>query len=313
MGPNATLKDFLSEIDRYQSMSKAANALFVTQPYISQTVHKQEKKLGVLLVEHRGKGTQLTFAGQRLLQYLIEQDRNYSRMRREMASIAQYQSGVIRIGTNQPLGHYLLPEVLSQFRQRYPHLEIILTEMATDKGAYLLENDQLELFCGMQIDKKQLTYVPITQEPYYVAASGESTLVTATTAGKVTLLQNPRLLNGQPLISIPSDSRFQQRVEDYLVTQRVDYHRIAVVPDLDLAADLVRHQTGVTFSIRSTLKKLGLFDDPKVAVFQIPVGIMQIDSGVSYKSGGDPAINDLVTLILANLKMQLATMPKILV
>lgn len=165
------IKQFLDQIDRYQSISKTAMHLYVTQPYVSQTIRKIEKDLGVALIQHQYRGTQLTYAGKRLLDYLNDENENYIRMRHEMAKIAHYQNGSIRIGLNQPYGHYLMFDILQEFRKAYPSLEIILTEMATDKGAYLLENGQLDMFYGMYINKKDLTFMPVTNEPCYVVIS----------------------------------------------------------------------------------------------------------------------------------------------
>lgn len=305
-------KQFLDQINQCHSISKAAMRLYVTQPYISQTIHKLEKDLGVALIQHQYQGTQLTYAGKRLLDYLKDQDENYIRMREEMKKIAHYQNGVLRMGFNQPIGHYLIPAILPKFRKAYPDLQIILTEMSTDKGAYLLENGQLDVFYGMYIKKKNLVYMPVADEPYYVVVSNQDNKASINKEKNISLLTDSTILNDKKLISIPADSRFQQQVDRYLSKNQIKVKRSIVVPDLDLAANLVHYQEGITFSAQGILQKQHLFNDPLVDIFQIPLASMRIDSGISFKSNDNPTVNLMMSLMIAQLRKEQQKMPEII-
>lgn len=80
---NKNLKPFLEEINRTHSMSEAARVLFVSQPYISQTLRKSEGEFGVSLTHPVAGKITLTYAGQRLLDYLIQEDKNLLRLKKK--------------------------------------------------------------------------------------------------------------------------------------------------------------------------------------------------------------------------------------
>lgn len=68
---------YLIEIAKYNSISKAANELFVTQPSISKAIHELEMDLGITVFERSNRGVTFTSEGLELLSYakiMIEQE-----------------------------------------------------------------------------------------------------------------------------------------------------------------------------------------------------------------------------------------------
>lgn len=68
---------YLIEIDRHHSISKAASALFVTQPSISKAIKDLEEELRIVILERTNRGVSFTKEGEELLFYarmLIEQE-----------------------------------------------------------------------------------------------------------------------------------------------------------------------------------------------------------------------------------------------
>jgi len=73
-----TLQQFryIVEIAKHNSISKAASALYVTQPSISKSVHEMENELGIIILDRTNKGVAFTKDGRELLFYarmLLEQ------------------------------------------------------------------------------------------------------------------------------------------------------------------------------------------------------------------------------------------------
>ncbi|MPM32609.1 HTH-type transcriptional regulator HdfR [bioreactor metagenome] len=73
-----TLQQFryIVEIAKYNSISKAASALYVTQPSISRAVREMENELGITILDRTNKGVVFTKDGMELLFYakmLLEQ------------------------------------------------------------------------------------------------------------------------------------------------------------------------------------------------------------------------------------------------
>lgn len=276
--------------------------LFVSQPYISQTLHKSEEEFGVSLTHPVAGKITLTYAGQRLLDYLIQEDKNYLRLKKEMAEIASYTSGVIRIGTNKPLGHYLLPLVLPKFNELYPKLQVKLLELTTEKANYLLNNDELDVFLGLHLEKKGLSFIPVNLSTPYLVVSNQTDVFDPKLVGKDIVLTKTadivNLINGQNYIELSPETLYQQQVSDFFMTQKIQTNSIAVVPDFDLATELVKYHLGMTVTTNYLINKYQLRQDDMVNIYRLPSDLISLDTGVSYKNDDDAAIHQMVSLIM---------------
>ncbi|KZL38895.1 LysR family transcriptional regulator [Secundilactobacillus collinoides] len=299
---NKNLKPFLEEINRTHSMSEAARVLFVSQPYISQTLRKSEGEFGVSLTHPVAGKITLTYAGQRLLDYLIQEDKNLLRLKKEMTEIASYTSGVIRVGTNKPLGHYLLPSVLPKFNELYPKLQVKLLELTTEKANYLLNNDELDVFLGLHLEKKGLSFIPVVMTNSYLVVSNQTDVFDPELVGKEIVLPDAesvsKLIDGQNYIELTPDTLYQQQVSDFFMQQKIRTNTIAVVPDFDLATELVKYHLGMTVTTNYVIDKYDLRKDDTVNIYRLPENLISLDMGISYKSDDDAAINQMVDLIM---------------
>ena len=59
-----------SEVAKYQSFSRAAKALYMTQPAVSQAIMNLEKDLNIRLFTRTSKGVTLTTDGELLFEYV---------------------------------------------------------------------------------------------------------------------------------------------------------------------------------------------------------------------------------------------------
>ena len=110
---------------RLQSISRAAEHIFASQPAVSQQVRTLEEELGVSLFERSGPRIALTPAGARLYQLaspLVEGlDRLPDTFIEQHHGIA---SGVLNIAAGQTTSGMVLPEYLKEFRHRHPDIRV---------------------------------------------------------------------------------------------------------------------------------------------------------------------------------------------
>jgi DNA-binding transcriptional LysR family regulator len=108
------------------SFSRAAEALFLTQPTISEHVRSLENELGVQLLDRLGRGATPTRAGQLLLGYAR---RMLTLGREARQAIDQFQgrmSGELVVGGSTIPGEYVLPTLIGAFKGKYPDISICL-------------------------------------------------------------------------------------------------------------------------------------------------------------------------------------------
>ncbi|MDH3667446.1 MAG: LysR substrate-binding domain-containing protein [Paracoccaceae bacterium] len=101
--------------------SRAAEALHLTQPAISDQVRKLEEEYDLILFNRRKKQVSLTNAGERLLEItrrLFEVEKQAHDMLSESRSL---RSGLLRVIADS--AHHALP-VIGRFRERYPGIEL---------------------------------------------------------------------------------------------------------------------------------------------------------------------------------------------
>lgn len=141
--------ELIEAIVEQGNLTNAAQALFVSQPYLSKLLKKLEQDLGTPIFERLPRQMMLTFAGERYLDYLKKMAAYEKNMQAEIEMITQHTRGRIKLGINPALGSALLPKILPPFMRAYPGIEIELHEENAQTLEYLLENNLIDLGIGM--------------------------------------------------------------------------------------------------------------------------------------------------------------------
>jgi DNA-binding transcriptional LysR family regulator len=113
-----------------QSVSRAAEKLYITQSAMSARIAALEQELGTMLVDRRDRQFRLTFAGQRFLKHagrLLELQRE---IKSEMGGEAPPEVQM-RIGAIESVLHSWLIPWVEQLRGEYPELELELSVETT--------------------------------------------------------------------------------------------------------------------------------------------------------------------------------------
>jgi DNA-binding transcriptional LysR family regulator len=117
------LRYFTSVADT-RHFTRAAEAVHVAQPSLSQQIRALERELGAELF-HRARGhIGLTDAGEALLPLARRILADAETARREVQEVAQLRGGRVRLGAPPSLCASLVPDVLSDFHARYPGVEL---------------------------------------------------------------------------------------------------------------------------------------------------------------------------------------------
>src|SRR5271166_2951714 len=104
--------------------SRAAERIHVSQPAISMQVGELEAQLGLTLFHRLGRGVKLTAAGQLLLGYAQRLGALAVEAERAMGEVRGLCRGRLAIGASTTIGVYLLPNLLGEYRRRYPGIDL---------------------------------------------------------------------------------------------------------------------------------------------------------------------------------------------
>lgn len=126
-----------------QSISRAAESLFITQQTLSAHMAALEKELGVRLFTRR-PAFRLTWAGERFYHYCLQFQRLQTAMEEEFRDLAQTGSGQLRVGISQTRSLILMPPVLTRLRETHPRLQVRLSEQTNEGLIQRLEKGELD-------------------------------------------------------------------------------------------------------------------------------------------------------------------------
>jgi len=145
------LRVFCEVVER-NGFTRAAEALYLTQPAVSRQVRELERHYGVELFEQIGKRIFPTEAGTTLYNYARQLFHTLDDLEVEINQIKGLKSGHLRIAASATAGTYLIPHLLGRFKKKYPGVEIIL-----------------EIYNSQQVEQRLLQYqqldLGITERP----------------------------------------------------------------------------------------------------------------------------------------------------
>ena len=151
------------QVVRLGSVSRAAEALFVSQPAISLQLQALEREYGSHLFERSGRRLSPTREGQLLFemaQPLVEGVDGLAAVFRE--KVSGLDAGELHIAANSSTILYLLPRIVDAFRQQHPDVRLTLHNAISADGTDLLREDAVDLAVGSMVDvPADLSYEPV--------------------------------------------------------------------------------------------------------------------------------------------------------
>lgn len=108
---------------RLGSVTKAADALHLTQPAITARLRNLQTAMGTELFDRSAGGLRLTRKGEMLLAYAERFERLEGLVQRDIVAPDSLE-GRLRIGVSETVAQCWLPDLITRLHGRYPSLEI---------------------------------------------------------------------------------------------------------------------------------------------------------------------------------------------
>lgn len=121
------LEYFLAVAER-RNFTRAAEALHVAQPSLSQQIRALEREIGMPLFERTSRSVRLTSAGERLLPHARRALAAVADARQELRDGLAVPAGPVRLGATPTVATHLLPEWLAGFAAAHLAIDLSLTE-----------------------------------------------------------------------------------------------------------------------------------------------------------------------------------------
>lgn len=152
------------EVAQRGSLSRAAEALFVTQPTLTARMKGLERELGSTLFLRSGRGMRLTDAGRAFLPYAERSLGAAAAGRRLLDELARGQTGQLALGAAPAVSTYVLPRILMRFRRTNPRVQLSVRTGHSEEILDLVLQEQVQIGLGRSLRHPQVNAIPLYED-----------------------------------------------------------------------------------------------------------------------------------------------------
>ncbi len=194
------------------SVTRAAEAINISQPSVSSAISHLEEELGVqLFIRQHAQGLVLTPSGKRLLKAAKESVRAAHRLYEVAGETASVVSGPLHIGTFHTFAPVILPEIWRSFSDRYPDVQLKVTAGSEAELMEGLRRAQIDVALTYESHlSPEMVFHPLAQMPTYVLLAADHPLAARASLNLTDLAQEPFVLLDLPISRQYFVSLFEQ-------------------------------------------------------------------------------------------------------
>jgi DNA-binding transcriptional LysR family regulator len=250
---------------KQKSITKAAEALYITQPAVTMQIKSFEQSLGLKLFRKHGKELQLTDVGMVLFDYAEKVFEIVDQVEYVLKSYGDLTQGSLTIGTTRSFARHLMPELLSRFQERYPKVKVFLKVGSSQRIVDGLREFKYDLgIIGRLPNLKKLEVIPYTKEEFCLVTSPKHRFAKR---GKVSLSE----LNNEPIIIRESGSGSRHAILSLLNSHNMRPSVLVEAGSVEFIKEYIIKGQGISFlytpeieleARMGLLKSLGIKEGP---------------------------------------------------
>ncbi|MCI9488969.1 selenium metabolism-associated LysR family transcriptional regulator [Lachnospiraceae bacterium 48-42] len=250
------------------SFSKAAKALFLTQPTISAHVSSLEKELNARLFIRNTKEVNLSEDGKDLYKYakqIVELEKN---IEERFGTRPDEGKQCITIAASTIPAQYLLPRILIRFREKYPDEQFKIVEADSSEVVVRIVEHMADIgFTGTVLEKKHCKYIPFYKDELAIITPNTEKYQKIRQEGKGSIAW----LKKEQLIMREEGSGTRSEAEKQLKTAGVELVHLNVIASIANQETIKKSvEQGVGITILSRLAAAEEEKEGRLLTFPIP-------------------------------------------
>ena len=139
------LKYLLAIVDNGLNITAAAERLYTSQPGVSKQLKLLEEELGLQLFIRKGKSLGgITTAGKQVIERARVVMQEVENIRSLASDFYHEEEGTLSIATTHTQARYVLPEIIKEFRARYPQVSLELHQGTSEQIADMVSASDID-------------------------------------------------------------------------------------------------------------------------------------------------------------------------
>ena len=250
-------------VARLKSFSKAADALYLTQPTISAHISSLENELGTKLVIRSTKEIQLTTTGSILLGYATQILGLCERAEQEVKTASSDIQGALSVAASTVPSQYLLPRILPSLRKRYPKVFFQIYQGDTNQVAQRVFENGAELgIIGSPVQKAGCVCTPFFSERMVIATPNTQEYQ------ELDGVMTAQALRSSPFLVREPGSGTRRRGEEFLRGIGIDPRDLVLAAQLQSTESILQGvKNGLGIAIVSGLAAVDYTEMGKILTF----------------------------------------------
>jgi DNA-binding transcriptional LysR family regulator len=226
------------EIARRGSVSRAAQALFITQPTLTARLRGLERELGTPLFLRTPHGMRLTDAGRAWVPFAERALRALVDGRDVLQQVMTASAGHLMIAAAPAVSTYVLPELLERFVSAHPRVEVSVRTGHSEDVVELVLRDEVQIGLGRAIRHPDLELRPFHTEDLVLVCAPDHPF---TQLASVSMAD----VAGQKLITFDRTSSYFEITQGAFLAAGVSLRGLMELDSIEAAKKMVERGLGV--------------------------------------------------------------------
>ncbi|MBI6340093.1 LysR family transcriptional regulator [Proteus sp. PR00224] len=243
-----TLRYFV-EVVQLNGFSRAADALFITQPAISRSIKKLEDELGVTLLVREIDGVRLTDDGAILFEHAKQILAQFNNINKALQDKSGPLTGTLNVGLPPVIASTYFADIIMEFSSRHPLVELKIFELGTKQMADAMREGRVETAAVV---------LPFNEDIFELTPFSEDHLMLLMSPSHSLAIKKEihfKELINEPFIFFSEDFR----INDLIYSACGIYNTVPIIAGrsnhLDLIIAMVKAGVGVTLLPKSMCNK----------------------------------------------------------
>ncbi len=257
--------EYVLTVMEEKNFSRAAKRLFISQPSLSQYISRLEAQLGFEIFDRSTVPLTLTYEGELYVETALNVIEMFDNLKRRIRETSQLKAGRLNLGLTPSKAANTLPAVLPVFKEKYPGIELNITEATSFQLENMLLEGKLDLcMINLPIQSKNIAYEPILTENLFLAAPPDfySPYETKAENGGYPTIEL-KYLSDESFVLMHPEQRIRQITDSTFLSAGIRPKVVMETGSIDTALRLSASGAGFSFVPESSARFAGLVKQPK--------------------------------------------------